>query len=119
MTISDERDLAGMTRAARVVADNLRTLRAATVLGVTPADLDALAGEVFARHGATSAPRAVYGAPVNVFVSVNEDVVHGLPTSRPLREGDVVSLDVTPLVDGFVADAALTVAVPPVPPVVR
>lgn len=119
MTISDELDFNGMTRAGRVVADTLRTLRAAIAPGVTPADLDALAGEVFAKHGATSAPRTVYGAPVNVFVSVNDDVVHGLPTTRPLKAGDVVSLDVTPLVDGFVADAALTVAVPPVSPVVR
>ncbi|WP_027483046.1 type I methionyl aminopeptidase [Deinococcus pimensis] len=119
MTISDEQDFEGMTRAGRVVADTLRILREAVAPGVTPADLDALAGEVFARHGASSAPRAVYGAPVNVFVSVNDDVVHGLPTTRPLRAGDVVSLDVTPLVDGFVADAALTVAVPPVSPGVR
>lgn len=117
MTITDERDFEGMTRAGRVVADTLRTLRSAVAPGVTPADLDALAGDVFARHGATSAPRAVYGAPVHVFVSVNDDVVHGLPTTRPLRAGDVVSLDVTPLVDGFVADAALTVAVPPISPV--
>lgn len=108
-----------MTRAGHVVADTLRILEEAVAPGVTPADLDALAGEVFRRHGASSAPRAVYGAPVNVFVSVNDDVVHGLPSKRPLKEGDVVSLDVTPLVDGFVADAALTVAVPPVSPVAQ
>ncbi|PYE53538.1 type I methionyl aminopeptidase [Deinococcus yavapaiensis] len=119
MTIQDERDLDGMTRAGHVVADTLRILEEAVAPGVTPADLDALAGEVFRRHGASSAPRAVYGAPVNVFVSVNDDVVHGLPSKRPLKEGDVVSLDVTPLVDGFVADAALTVAVPPVSPVAQ
>ena len=60
-----------------------------------------------------SAPRIEYGAPVNAFISVNEDVVHGLPTARPFRPGDVVKLDVTPHLDGFVADAAVTVVVPP------
>jgi len=53
---------------------------------------------------------------VNVFISVNDDIVHGLPTHRPLQAGDVVCIDVTPNVAGFVADAAITVAVPPVSP---
>ena len=118
MTISDEHELQGMRRAGRVVADTLRALTAAVAPGVTPAQLDALAGEIFKQHGATSAPRRVYGAPVNVFVSVNDDVVHGLPTQRPLKPGDVVKLDVTPFVNGYVADAAVTVAVPPASPVV-
>lgn len=106
-----------MRSAGQVVAETLRRLRAAVQPGVTPVELDALAGEVFARHGAHSAPRLTYDAPVNVFISVNDDVVHGLPTTRPLQAGDVVSLDVTPCVNGYVADAALTVAVPPVSPV--
>ncbi|WP_345453979.1 type I methionyl aminopeptidase [Deinococcus aluminii] len=116
MTITDERDLKGMQRAGRVVAATLQALKAAVEPGVTPAQLDALAGEVFGRHGATSAPRQVYGAPVNVFVSVNDAIVHGLPTQRPLQPGDVVKLDVTPFVDGYVADAAITVVVPPASP---
>lgn len=106
-----------MRRAGQVVADTLRALREALEPGVTPAELDALAGQVFARHGAQSAPRLTYDAPVNVFISVNDDAVHGLPTTRPLQAGDVVSFDVTPSVDGFIADAAVTVAVPPASPV--
>lgn len=102
-----------MKRAGAVVAEALAAMKAAVAPGVTPVELDALCGEVFARHGALSAPRLEYGAPVNAFVSVNADVVHGLPTRRALRPGDVVKLDVTPNVDGFVADAALTVIVPP------
>lgn len=116
MTISNERDRQGMERAGQVVAETLRVLRAAAEPGITPADLDRLAGEVFARHGARSAPRLTYGAPVNVFISVNDDVVHGLPTQRPLQPGDVVSLDVTPTLDGYVADAAVTLVVPPASP---
>lgn len=118
MTITTESDLHGMQRAGQVVAETLRTLKAAIRPGVTPAELDALAGQVFDRYGAKSAPRMTYNAPVNVFISVNDDIVHGLPTQRPLDAGDVVSIDVTPFVDGFIADAAVTVAVPPASPVV-
>lgn len=118
MTINDERDLDGMTLAGQVVARTLEGLKAAVEPGITPADLDALAGQIFARYGAFSAPRDEYGAPVNVFISVNDDIVHGLPTRRPLQAGDVVCIDVTPNVGGYIADAAVTVAVPPVSPVV-
>jgi methionyl aminopeptidase len=118
MTITTEAELQGMQRAGRVVAETLRTLKAAICPGVTPAELDALAGQVFRQYGATSAPRLTYNAPVNVFISVNDDIVHGLPTQRPLAAGDVVSIDVTPFVDGYIADAAVTVAVPPASPVV-
>ncbi|CAM4205620.1 M24 family metallopeptidase [Deinococcus marmoris] len=101
MTITTEAELEGMKRAGFVVAETLRTLKAAIEPGVTPAELDALAGQVFRQYGATSAPRMTYDAPVNVFISVNDDIVHGLPTQRPLAAGDVVSIDVTPFVDGY------------------
>ncbi|OLV19311.1 type I methionyl aminopeptidase [Deinococcus marmoris] len=117
MTITTEAELEGMKRAGVVVAETLRTLKAAIEPGVTPAELDALAGQVFRQYGASSAPRMTYDAPVNVFISVNDDIVHGLPTRRPLAAGDVVSIDVTPFVDGYIADAAVTVAVPPASPV--
>lgn len=117
MTINDERDLEGMKRAGKVVALTLEKLKAAIEPGITPAELDRMAGQIFAEQGAFSAPRAEYGAPVNVFISVNDDIVHGLPTQRPLAAGDVVCIDVTPNVGDYVADAALTVAVPPVSPV--
>lgn len=115
MSITSEDELEGMKRAGAVVAEALAAMRAAVEPGVTPAQLNAICGEVFAEHGAVSAPHLEYGAPVHAFVSVNADVVHGLPTQRPLEPGDVVKLDVTPNVGGFVADAALTVIVPPAP----
>ncbi|WP_034386880.1 type I methionyl aminopeptidase [Deinococcus sp. YIM 77859] len=117
MTVNNERDLEGMKQAGQVVARTLEVLKGAVEPGITPAELDELAGQVFAQYGAFSAPRAEYGAPVNVFISVNEDIVHGLPTQRPLAAGDVVSIDVTPNVRGYVADAAVTVTVPPASPV--
>lgn len=115
MSIESDEDLNGMRRAGAVVAEALREMRAAVAPGVTPVELDRICGAVFRRNGAISAPRRFYGAPVNAFVSVNEAVVHGLPRRRPLQAGDVVKLDVTPWVDGYVADAAVTVVVPPAP----
>lgn len=105
-----------MKRAGQVVALVLEALRQAAQSGVTPRELDELAGQIYAQHGALSAPRAEYDAPVNVFISVNDDIVHGMPTERPLQSGDVVSIDVTPNVGGYVADAAITVALGPVSP---
>ena len=95
MSITSERELEGMKRAGAVVAKALAAMKAAVEPGVTPAQLNDLCGEVFAEYGAVSAPYLEYGAPVHAFVSVNADVVHGLPTNRLLEPGDVVKLDVT------------------------
>lgn len=113
MSITTADELAGMTRAGRVVALALAAMRAAVVPGATPADVEAVGADVLRAEGAQAAPVVVYGAPCAAFVSVNDAVVHGLPTRVPLRAGDVVKIDVTPIVDGFVADGAITVAVEP------
>ena len=78
-----------------------------------------MAGRVFARHGARSAPKLVYGAPSEVFISVNDAAVHGVPGPRRLRRGDLVKLDVTAELDGFYADACVTVACGPASPAAR
>ena len=111
MSINSEDELEGMKQVGTVAAEALAAMKAETTPGITPADLNEICGEVFARYGAVSAPYLEYGAPVHAFVSVNEDVVHGLPTTQPLKPSDVVKLDVTPNLNGFVADAALTVVV--------
>lgn len=98
---------------SEVVKEALTELQDAVEPGVTLADLDRVCGRVFQAYGAFSAPRLMYGAPVNAFISINDAVVHGLPTKRKLQAGDVVKLDVTPVLDGYIADAARTVVVPP------
>jgi methionyl aminopeptidase len=95
MSIETEDELEGLRRAGHVVAVVLRELRRRVAPGVTSAELDALAGRVFRRHGARSAPKLVYGAPSEVFISVNDAAVHGLPSRRRLRRGDIVKIDVT------------------------
>jgi methionyl aminopeptidase len=84
--------------------------------GVTTAELDAVAAQVFARHGARSAPALVYGFPGTICISVDDEAVHGIPGPRRLRAGELVKLDVTAELDGFYADAAVSVPVGRVAP---
>lgn len=113
MSINSEEDLKGMQAAANVVKEALKNMQDALEPGMTSHDLNALCGAVFAKYGAVSAPFLAYGAPVNAFVSVNDAVVHGLPNKQKLVAGDVVKLDITPFLNGYIADAARTVVVPP------
>jgi methionyl aminopeptidase len=111
MSIGDVADLAGLMAAGRVVRFALETMRAAVRPGITTADLDRIAARVFEQHGARSAPILVYGFPGATCISVNDEIVHGIPSGRVLAEGDLVKLDVTVEKDGYMADAALTVGV--------
>jgi methionyl aminopeptidase len=111
VSVDSPEQLRGLRRAGRVVAETLRVLRAAVAPGVTTAELDQLAAETFERHGARSGPILTYGYPGSVCISVDEQVVHGVPGPRVLRAGELVTLDVAAEVAGYHADAANTVAV--------
>jgi methionyl aminopeptidase len=78
---------------------------------MTTEQLNAIGARTIARHGARSAPMLVYGFPAESCISVNDEIVHGIPSARVLVEGDLVKLDVTVEKDGFMADTALTVPV--------
>jgi methionyl aminopeptidase len=112
MSIENDKDWTGMTRVARVVRATLDALEREVRPGVTTADLDEVARAVFARSGARSAPAMVYGFPRTVLISVNDEVVHGVPGARRIVRGDIVKLDVTAEKDGYMADAARTVVAP-------
>jgi methionyl aminopeptidase len=116
MSVETEADFRGLREAGLVVCETLRRLRAAARPGITTGELDALAAECLREHGARSGPALDYGFPRCICISVNEEAVHGLPGARILRAGDLVKLDVTVELDGYYADAAITVALPPVPP---
>jgi methionyl aminopeptidase len=114
MTASSEIDLKGLRRVGQLVARTIAHMRAQVRPGITTAELDAV-GERFARAaGARSAPQLAYDFPGFNCLSVNEEIVHGVPGARVLREGDVVKLDVTLELDGYMADSAVTVVIPPV-----
>lgn len=100
-----------MRRAGLVVADIHQALREAAAPGMTTMDLDDVAAGVLKRHGAVSNFLGYHGFPGHICASVNEEVVHGIPGSRTLHDGDVVSLDCGAVVDGWHADAAITVIV--------
>ena len=117
MTIESDRDLAGLRAVGRVVAAALAQMRGALEPGMTTAELDAVGAAVFERHGARSAPRATYGFPGVNLISVNDEAVHGVPGGRVVEAGDLVKIDVTAEMGGYVADAAVTVALPSGPPV--
>ncbi|HKH74165.1 MAG TPA: type I methionyl aminopeptidase [Vicinamibacterales bacterium] len=111
MSIESADDWKGLRRAGRIVQLTLDALDASVRPGVTTAELDAVAARIFAEHGARSAPAMVYGFPGTVLISVNDEVVHGVPGARRLAPGDLVKLDVTLEKDGYVADAARSVIV--------
>ena len=111
MSIESEKDLAGLRAAGNVVAEALVAMRSAVRPGVTTRELDEVGATVFARYGARSAPQLAYDFPGVNCISVNDQAVHGVPSERTLVEGDLVKLDVTAELDGYMADAAITVAV--------
>lgn len=114
MSIESEQDWAGLREAGRIVRCVLDAMEAATRPGVTTAELDAVATRVLAENGARHAPRHHFAFPGDSCVSVNDQAVHGIPGSRVVAAGDLVKLDVVVEKDGYMADAAVTVAVPPV-----
>ena len=109
-------EIARMRVANQLVADVLAELEADVAPGVTTADLDRLAERLVKDAGAEPAFKGYRGYPATLCASVNEEVVHGIPSkSRTLREGDIVSLDIGVKVSGFYGDAAVTVPVGTVP----
>lgn len=114
MTVGSKSDLSGLTRVGALVARALHEMREAARPGLSTAQLDEIGAGFLRRNGARSAPQLSYGFPGFSCISVNEEIVHGVPGPRVLRPGDVLKLDVTAELDGYVADAAITVTLPPV-----
>ncbi len=105
-------DLARIREACLVVHDVLQELRAAAVPGITTGELDALAEASCRRRGAEPAFLGYHGYPASVCISVNDEVVHGIPSPhRALAEGDIVGLDFGVVLNGFYGDSAITVPV--------
>ena len=113
MSIQSPGDLKGMQHVGRIVAFTIQEMRASVRIGMRTAELDAVAASVFARAGAYSAPQRAYGFPGTTCISVNDEIVHGVPGSRRLQSGDVLKIDVTAESNGYIADAATTILLPP------
>jgi methionyl aminopeptidase len=109
--IKSPREIAIMREAGRVVAAVIEALTGTVGVGVTTGELDEVADKELKKHGAVSAFKGYRGFPASICTSINEEVVHGIPGSRALKLGDIVSLDVGAILDGFYGDAAVTLAV--------
>ncbi len=111
---SRQREIEAMHAAGRVNAMALNVVRQLIRPGVTTAELDEAAEEVIRKHGGKPAFKnypGPYPYPATLTVSINEELVHGIPGKRKLREGDIVSVDCGTILDGFVADSAFTIGV--------
>ena len=108
-------ELERMRDAGRLVGDVLTELAAHVKPGVTTADLDALAEKRIAQAGATAAFKGYHGYPATICASINEEVIHGIPSGRRvLNEGDIISIDVGASLGGYFGDSAVTLPVGPV-----
>jgi methionyl aminopeptidase len=100
-----------MRRAGMVVAETLRELRRMVEPGITTRELDAYAEKRIRSTGAYPTFKGYRGFPASICASVNDEVVHGIPSQRKLREGDIIKIDCGATLDGYVGDAAITVGV--------
>lgn len=104
-------DLVALRAAGRVVAEMHAAIRSAAVPGTTTEELDRVARAVIAAHGARSNFLGYHGFPATICASVNEELIHGIPSQRQLADGDVLSVDCGAIVDGWHGDAAFTMIV--------
>jgi methionyl aminopeptidase len=114
--IKSEQEIAVMRQAGKIVADILRTLTKQMKPGMNTKELDNIAMRELKKAGAESSFKGYRGYPATICVSVNDEIVHGIPGDRVLKEGDIVSLDFGAVYHGFHGDAAVTVPVGEVSP---
>ena len=111
--------LAAMQRAGRIVAETLELMRETVRPGVTTLELDQLAEAHIRKSGAIPGFKGYHGFPGTLCTSINEQVVHGIPSLRKLQSGDIISIDCGAVIDGYYGDAAITLPVGEVDPEVE
>ncbi len=119
ITIKKPHEFEKMAAAGRCVAAIHRHLKDVAAPGITTAELDAMAAKIMKEHDCTPSFLGYHGFPGHICASPNEVIVHGIPGSYALQEGDIFSLDVGAIYDGWHADAALTFAIGEVSPTVE
>jgi methionyl aminopeptidase len=109
--IKTARELDKMRQAGRIVAIVLAECRQMVKPGITTAEIDAVAEKLIRKLGATPSFKGYHGYPAAICTSVNEEIVHGIPSGRVLVEGDIISIDAGTIWQGYQGDAAITVPV--------
>ena len=115
ITIKSPRELDSMRKAGEIVGKAIDLLKASVEPGMTTRDLDRIAFKEITRNGATPTFKGYRGFPATICASVNEEIVHGIPGRRTLKEGDLIKVDVGATIEGFIGDAAVTIPVGEVP----
>ena len=116
ITVKSSQELQLMREAGHVVADTLSVLKRAMQPGMKTRELDALAHRHIGHLGATPSFKGYRGFPATICVSLNEEIVHGIPGDRAIQEGDIVSLDAGAIVGGYHGDSAITVGIGAISP---
>jgi methionyl aminopeptidase len=111
MIAKTEEDFNGLREIGKIVAGIRDELVQRAVPGITTKELDDLAGELFEKVGAISAPKGEYDFPGFTCISVNEEVAHGIPSDRVIKEGDLVNIDVSGSKNGYFADTGVSIVV--------
>ena len=111
ITVKSSKELDRMQEAGRVTGEVLRVLREAIAPGMTTREMDAIAEREIRARGAVPAFKDYRGFPATLCISLNEEIVHGIPGERRIQVGDVVGMDLGAIVDGLYGDSAVTVAV--------
>lgn len=114
MSIESERDINGLKAIGRIIALALNAMKKQVQPGMTTAELDSIGKAILDSHGARSAPNLVYGFPGTTCISLNDEAAHGVPGDKVIRQGDLVNIDISAELNGYFADAAVTVPVPPI-----
>ncbi len=111
IVLRTKKEIEQLTLSSRIVAEVLKELRPLVVPGVTTQELNDTAEASARKQGALPAFKGYRGFPASLCISINEQIVHGIPDGRKLKEGDIVSLDFGTLLNGFYGDAAITLPV--------
>jgi methionyl aminopeptidase len=119
VTLKSSRELKLMREAGRIVATVLADMERAAMPDVTTAELNDRAGRLIRKMGAVPSFKGYRGYPASICASINEQVVHGIPGGRKLKEGDIVSVDVGAIYKGYHGDAAITIPVGKVGPEIQ
>jgi len=106
--IKSQREIEQLRKSNAIVAEVFKELKRRVVPGVTTNELDQIAEEIIRSKGAIPAFKGYRGFPATLCISINEEVVHGIPSQRRLKEGDIVSVDVGVNLNGYFGDAAMT-----------
>ncbi len=111
IVLKSKDEIEKIAEASRIVALALQELEARIRPGMTTCDLDRIAEEVIRSAGGSPAFKGYRDFPATLCVSINDEIVHGIPSERQLKEGDIVGLDLGAIVDGYYGDSAITVGV--------